>query len=187
MKPLRLGLLVGALILSAALVHASTPSKAASAAQAASTLGARLKQRLVAAMQADGPVAAIGVCNLEAPAIAAGVSTEAGLRVGRTSLRLRNPDNAPTARERRVLQRWSALVAEGTAPGALEVHVEDSETFLWMKPIVVEGPCLACHGAAIAEPVAAALAERYPGDRATGYALGDLRGAFTVRAVETAP
>ena len=40
--------------------------------------------------------------------------------------------------------------------------------------------CLACHGAPeqIPAEVAAILAERYPDDQATGYAVGDLRGAL---------
>lgn len=34
---------------------------------------------------------------------------------------------------------------------------------------------------ACATAVTAALRERYPADRATGYRVGDLRGAFSVR------
>ena len=48
-----------------------------------------------------------------------------------------------------------------------------------LQPIVIAEPCLACHGAAetIAPAVTEVLAARYPNDRATGYALGDMRGA----------
>ena len=52
-----------------------------------------------------------------------------------------------------------------------------------MRPIVLAPQCLGCHGkvAELAPGVAAVLAQRYPGDLATGYAAGDLRGAFSVR------
>jgi hypothetical protein len=40
--------------------------------------------------------------------------------------------------------------------------------------------CLQCHGANIAPPVAAKLAELYPEDQATGFAAGDFRGLFWV-------
>ncbi len=40
--------------------------------------------------------------------------------------------------------------------------------------------CLACHGSELGEPVKAVLAKHYPDDRATGFRVGDLRGAFTL-------
>ena len=48
------------------------------------------------------------------------------------------------------------------------------------KPTVGE-VCLKCHGENIDPAVKAKLGELYPNDKATGYKLGDLRGAFTVR------
>ena len=49
-----------------------------------------------------------------------------------------------------------------------------------MKAIPTGGLCLQCHGTAIAPPVAEKLAELYPGDKATGFEQGDLRGAFVI-------
>jgi hypothetical protein len=48
----------------------------------------------------------------------------------------------------------------------------------YTRPILAGGVCLVCHGATISDEVEAALAEHYPHDRATGYAEGDVRGAF---------
>jgi hypothetical protein len=49
-----------------------------------------------------------------------------------------------------------------------------------MKAIPTAAVCLVCHG----ETVEGALGEKikalYPQDRATGYRLGDIRGAFTI-------
>jgi hypothetical protein len=54
---------------------------------------ASLKARLMEVMDAEGPVAAISVCANEAPKIAEQISLEHGLKIGRTSFRLRNTDN----------------------------------------------------------------------------------------------
>jgi len=54
-------------------------------------------------------------------------------------------------------------------------------------PAEGEGACLTCHGPteSIPEDVRAALRERYPDDKATGYAVGDLRGALWAESVTT--
>ena len=80
-----------------------------------------------------------------------------------------------------MLEAWLASIDAGTPATELGVHGEEGESFLWMKPIVTEPVCLVCHGKAVPEAVAAAIAERYPGDGATGFEAGELRGAFTVR------
>ena len=40
--------------------------------------------------------------------------------------------------------------------------------------------CTTCHGESISPGIASAIAERYPDDEATGFAVGDLRGVFWV-------
>ena len=49
-----------------------------------------------------------------------------------------------------------------------------------MKAIPTGEVCLACHGKDINPDVASALDAAYPQDQARGYALGDIRGAFSV-------
>jgi hypothetical protein len=52
--------------------------------------------------------------------------------------------------------------------------------YRFMKAQGVEPVCLACHGANIKPEVEAALKEKYPGDMARGYMLGQIRGAFSL-------
>ena len=102
------------------------------------------------------------------------------LTVRRVSLRIRNPANAPDDHERRVLEEW----AKGKAEVRSEVVAgEGGPELRWMRPVHVNSLCLACHGAPdeIDPGVKEALARRYPGDRATGFRDGDLRGAISVR------
>jgi hypothetical protein len=144
----------------------------------------QLKAALQQAMQEGGPVEAIGVCNERAPEIAQNVSATRGLDIGRTSLKVRNPDNAPDDWERSVLERFEARKAGGEPAVELEFHEvvseDGAERFRYMKAIPTGGLCLVCHGENIAEPVQARLNELYPDDQATGFQEGDIRGAFTV-------
>ncbi|MBK6511624.1 MAG: DUF3365 domain-containing protein [Haliea sp.] len=63
----------------------------------------------------------------------------------------------------------------------METVSSESGEFRYMKAIPTGDVCTGCHGTQIAAPLANALKERYPADRATGFVAGDLRGAFSVR------
>ena len=160
---------------------ASTNALAAEARAIAVQFAEKLKSELVGAMKVDGPVKAIEVCNVAAPAIAADASAN-GWAVARTSLKTRNPKNVPDAWEKRVLEEFDAEKSKGADATKLErfeiVENNGVRTFRFMKAIPVAEPCLTCHGEAIKEPVKARLAQLYPEDRATGYKVGDIRGAF---------
>ena len=146
-----------------------------------------LKRELVAAIEAGGPVHAIGVCNTVAPAIADAQSEAFSGRIGRTSLKRRNPANAPDGWELAVLESFETRKAAGEEAGALEhaeiVNEKGARVFRYMKAIPTGAVCLTCHGADLAPDLAAALDSLYPTDQARGFKLGDLRGAFTIRKV----
>ena len=148
-----------------------------------------LKGELGKGMKAGGPVTAIGVCNGLAPAIAMKHSEKSGWEVARTSLKLRNPANAPDAWETEVLQQFEQRRAKGEGPDTLayaEVVEEGNDKyFRFMKGIVMpppeKMPCLKCHGENIDPKTAARLDELYPEDKARGYKAGQVRGAFTLK------
>jgi hypothetical protein len=132
----------------------------------------RLMATLSEALAAGGP-AAVERCHLEAPVIAR-EAAPVGTRVGRASDRLRNPDNAAPAWVAPLL----AAYVEGRAGKTPRVVAVDAARWGYVEPIVVQPLCLGCHGTALDDAVASAIRERYPDDRATGYAAGDLRGVF---------
>lgn len=158
-----------------------TDSEAASLARAekaAKSLGKTLKTRLLAAMAERGPEGAVTFCAEGAQDLSNEVvSTQgAGVHAGRASLRLRNTDNAgPTW-----VREWLEAQGEGPAEAASGVSAVVDGEARFLAPIAVAGPCLTCHGdeATVPEAVGHILAERYPQDRARGYAVGDLRGAL---------
>lgn len=153
--------------------RASEPDAAtiARAADAVVRLKSALVGELTAAIAQGGPENAIGVCRDRAPAIAQVVS-QPGLRVGRTSHKLRNPANAAPD--------WAApLVAAyvaGERAGEPTALLLENGRMGYVEPLATAPMCLACHGESIAPAVAAKLAALYPEDRATGFRAGELRG-----------
>lgn len=156
----------------------------ARAEAAVADLGQSLRGALVAKMQEAGPVGAVDFCHDEAPAITAAVAARHGVRIGRTGVRVRNPDNRAQPWLERVIAGFEREATAGAAPPTL-VAVENADlpsgiALRYARGIGTEAACLVCHGTAVAEPVRAAILERYPDDAATGFAVGDLRGAFWV-------
>lgn len=143
-----------------------------------------LKGELKSAMKDGGPVNAIDVCHKVAPAIAKKQSDASGWQVGRTSLKYRNPDNAPDAWEQTVLEGFESRKAAGEDPKKMMhadvVEQDGKQVMRVMKAIPTGKVCLNCHGQEIKEPVKAKLDEFYPNDRARGFQVGDIRGAFTL-------
>ncbi len=147
-------------------------------------LGMRLRAALQGRMQAEGPLGAIDFCTVQAPVIASEVMQAHGVRLGRTSERVRNPANAATEWQAAVLRDFAANVADGEAPEAqravLRDGLPDGVALRFMRGIRVEAPCTLCHGREIDPGIAKAIAANYPDDAATGYREGELRGAFWV-------
>src|SRR5690606_38844506 len=134
-----------------------------------------LQSTLKQGMESDGPVHAIGLCNTEAPLIAEQTSRN-GWQIGRTSLKVRNPDNRPDAWEREVLQQFERRKQAGEDLMTLEASATENGEFRFMKAIPTGAACIACHGTELSAPVQARLAELYPQDQARGFNPGDLRG-----------
>lgn len=153
----------------------------------ADQLMSELKAELGQALQQGGAVAAITVCKSRAPEIAARLSASSGAEVKRTAIRLRNPANAPDDLERAVMQGFAAELS-GASPVAsvppeaiFESRSAQGTERRYLRAIVMQPVCLACHGTTLAPEIATAIAREYPQDAATGFETGQLRGAVTVR------
>ena len=139
-----------------------------------------LLQTVKTAIAAGGPVQAVQACRLLAPTIAVEHSQQPW-KVGRTALRLRNPDNRPDAWERQVLEGFLRRQSAGEELAQMSASAVVDGEFRYMQAIATGEPCLACHGQAIKADVAAQIEQSYPDDQATGFGPGELRGAFTLR------
>jgi hypothetical protein len=171
---------------SSAADSAAPPEEAVGRARAAANaLGQELQSRLFAALDSGGPERAIAICADSAQAWTARHARE-GVYVRRVSLRVRNPRNRPDANETLMLERLDSLRRAGAMPSEV---IRSARTaggggvVEYMRPIMVQERCLACHGdrAALQPAVRSLLDARYPDDQATGYRSGDLRGMLSVR------
>jgi hypothetical protein len=143
--------------------------------------GGTLKPELKSAIQTGGPVSAITVCAEQAPAIAQSLHNDTGWYVNRVSLKARNNRTAvPDAWEKKVLEQFDQRQANGETAETMEFSEIVDGQFRFMKAQGVEAVCLSCHAAEISPETEAALLEKYPEDKARGYSLGQIRGAFSV-------
>ncbi len=155
-----------------------------SAKKTTKIFGSTLKGELQKAMKAGGPVNALTVCNTEAMPITQKVAKEQGAQLSRVSLKNRNPANVPNDWQKAVLEDFDAQAAKGadvkTMAFAKIVEDNGKKQFRFMKALPTGKVCLSCHGSKLAPEVSAKLAELYPEDKATGYQLGQVRGAVVI-------
>ena len=140
-------------------------------------LQGKLKERLTAELQKGGPAAAAEVCRSEAPVITAGLQSP-GLKIGRTSHRLRNSaSEAPAWAAAWVKAQGGRKVAAGPKMAQVELPSGGKG---YLRVIGTAPVCLTCHGApeAMDPGLKTALAQGYPQDRATGFGENDVRGWF---------
>lgn len=133
-----------------------------------------LKEALMNGL-AQSPANAIDVCKLRAPEIVDELSHE-GVRLGRTSERLRNPANTSPEWVLPILEEYMSKGSE-QAPKSVAL---DNNHAGYVEPIIVQPLCIACHGESVSPEVSAQISQAYPNDQATGYQVGDLRGVFWV-------
>jgi len=184
MAVLPLFLLLGTQAIAASDLDRETQSARALAAQLVQQLGGTLK----AALAANGPAGAIGVCRQVAPELAGRLSREHGASVARVSLRVRNALlGIPDAWEQQILAEFDRRAAAGDKPETLELATFVDEPagryFRYLKAIPVQPMCLSCHGTPenIPPAVLEKLKAEYPNDRAIGYSIGQIRGAVSVK------
>ena len=143
--------------------------------------GGALKPELKKAIQSGGPAHAISVCAEKAPSIAQRLRDDTGWYIRRVSLKARNAETAiPDAWEKKVLQQFDQRQANGESADKMAFAEIVDDRFRFMKAQGVEGVCMNCHAADIKPEVEAALKLKYPDDRARGYTLGQIRGAFSL-------
>jgi hypothetical protein len=142
-------------------------------------LGQALKTALKSAMEESGPKGALNKCNVDAVPITETVSIESGMLVGRTSFKNRSIQNIPDEWESKVLKEFEKKTY--TEFGEIVTTEDGHQTFRYMKAIYTLPLCLKCHGSELEEDVALIIKKLYPKDKATGYKVGDFRGAFTIQ------
>ncbi len=176
--------LASASMLSMSTLQAAEPDQQALKKEAVGLIkqfGGSLKPELKKAMKNGGPAHAITVCSEKAPAIAKKIRDASDWYIKRVSLRARNSSTAtPDSWELKVLKQFDERQANGESAEKMAYSEIVDGKFRFMKAQGTGKICLNCHAAKVKPEVEAALKEKYPDDKARGYSLGDIRGAFSL-------
>lgn len=172
------------LVLAFPVSSAENDELAAQARNLSKSYGGQLKQHLQQGMKQGGPLTALDVCNVQAPAIAQAVGDAASWKVARTSMKARNEGNRPDMWELNTMLEFEKQKELGNDLTKMEsyavVDTDNGRVFRYMKAIPTGGVCLACHGDNVQEEVLDKIHALYPADQALGFKVGDIRGAFTL-------
>ncbi len=154
--------------------------------QASGNFMQSLKQVLIKEIQNNGPYAAVAVCADTAQTLTETFGSEQGLEIRRVSFRNRNEKNYPDEFEIPVLEKFEKDFSKGNLNESSEhfmIVQRNGEKYIhFMRPIFLHGECVTCHGGEeqIPPDVQMIISRRYTDDKATGFAVGDLRGAVSI-------
>jgi hypothetical protein len=145
-----------------------------------------LSSNLQSAIQSGGITNALPFCSLAASPLTAGMAEKHGVTLRRITHKARNPAGKAVGVELAVLTSFETALASGSPtnppPPLVTNLIPDQVTFF--APIVINNElCLRCHGEPGRDVSADALAvirHLYPQDEATGFRLGQLRGAWRI-------
>jgi hypothetical protein len=149
-------------------------------------LAISLKKSLKSILKESGPIAAVEYCNIAALDITDRVSLDKGVILKRTSLKVRNTANIASSWEKEILNKFEKRKVLGESIDSIdyqEVYLDNNNKlfFRYMKAMPTGEVCLTCHGSDIKKPLQARINELYPEDKAYGFKIGDIRGAFAIQ------
>lgn len=164
------------------------PADVQAARRAAVEFEQQLRREITARLERnEDPVAVYMSYADHTPDWGREISNRFELDFSRTALGPRNPSNAPDAWENLQLETFNFLMDSGIDPDTFEfseIVQEGQETvFRWIQPVRMTDTCLVCHGEQIDPRIKLLLAQEYPLDEASGYAEGQIGGAYSVRKV----
>jgi len=146
-----------------------------------------LKGILIEQIQTGGVVQAVAVCSDTAQLLTNEFGVERGVFIKRVSIKNRNKNNYPDDFEKRALNRFELLKQNNELNNETEyaeiITEGDYKYLRYLKPILVQAECLNCHGnqTDMMPEVSKLIVQEYPRDNATGYKVGDLRGAVSIK------
>ena len=178
--------LVGMAVLGASILYASGDISRKEISEGVGyikTLGKELKGEMKKRMKDDPTgLQAAYFCAKSADDITKKVNAAfpEGVRVYRTALKYRNPDNRPDATDKEVMEKMVEALKNGNfEKRAVAVEMEDGAKRVYV-PLLTGKTCLKCHGEIekIDPKVKETITKKYPEDKATGFKEGELRGVI---------
>ena len=125
---------------------------------------------------------AVSYCNTAALPLTSEISKAEGVQIKRTSHKVRNPLNSPSASELLILHKFQDNLDAGV-PLAPVVQLDQEGVPNYYAPILIDKKCLVCHGTLdqeLSKTADSIIKSHYPKDLATGFKEGDLRGIWSI-------
>lgn len=142
-----------------------------------------LSSNLQTAIQQGGVSNALPFCSLAASPLTAGMAGKHGVAIRRITHKPRNPADRADTTELAILQQFETALTGTNLPPPLVTNLTAS-TATFFAPIILNHElCLKCHGEPgkdISAVNSAVIRRLYPQDEATGFKLGQLRGAWRI-------
>lgn len=152
-------------------------------AVAAETFGL-LSSNLQSAIQSGGVSNALSFCSLAASPLTAGMAEKHGVTLKRITHKARNSAAKANETELAILQTFaSALTASTNPPPPFATNLVAGQATFFAPIVIANELCLKCHGEPgkdISAENLAVIKQHYPQDEATGFQLGQLRGAWRI-------
>ena len=149
---------------------------------------ARVVETVKQGLANSTPHETVDLCRENLPGMVKEMRDQTGWNIRRVSLKTRNAERGtPEEWERLVLADFDRRAAAGEKRETIEVGEvfaqPEGRVLRYMRALPVQQACLECHGdsARLSPQLKARLAALYPADQATGYQLGQIRGALTVK------
>jgi hypothetical protein len=142
-----------------------------------------LSSNLLASITRSGLNEALPYCSDKAMPITKSVAAKHGVGLSRVTHKARNRANQATDAELALIRQFQSDVASKRAPAPVLVTNTNHAVSVYVPIVIPNALCLMCHGqpgTEVSVELQSTLRKLYPEDRATGFALGDLRGAWRV-------
>lgn len=167
-----------------------SPADMLLARQAGFAFDVRMKMDILDRLDRDeDPVAVYLAYRDHVPSYAKEIGERLGFAFSRVSMRPRNPSNAADEWEAEQMELFSFWRETGLDPATMEasaiVKEGDQKLLRWMRPLVMDEPCMTCHGDNADPRILKLLAQEYTLDEATGYYETEIGGAYSVTKVLT--
>lgn len=146
----------------------------------------RLQHHVIDAIRTRGWRSGVHAYRAGIKEIAAEIAATQEFEISRTSLTLRNSASQPDGWELKILKSFAKQASGGADVDSLE-HYEivdapdGGRVFRYMRGIFVVESCLACHGTGLKVQVRQEIARLYPDDKAMGFKVHQLYGAYSVK------
>ncbi|MCP3928451.1 MAG: DUF3365 domain-containing protein [Bacteroidetes bacterium] len=141
-----------------------------------------LSGKLQSALKENGVQGALEYCKLTAFPIVDSLSEAHNAEIRRTSLKVRNPQDAPDEIEKTILDKFHKMELKGES--IKPIVQREGENVAFYAPIRILPLCTQCHGEVgegLTQENNNFIQSLYPEDKAIGYAENDLRGIWSIR------